>query len=182
MRPAVYRRGIERGIPLERWCIYRDCSAAGAGAKRSLARPPPRGRLMTSAILSVRRATAVYTISTFWQRRQHQHRCWANEFSHVVPISWTSIVSFVTHPFPAFSFRLFLAAIQTLSITRVLNTRTLVAVVDRVRRFETKTKKDRVFFARLTNQAGWCLFVVSIDKVTNPFLDEYDDAVNNHGR
>lgn len=91
-------------------------------------------------------------------------------------------MSFVTNPLPAFSFRLFLAAIQTLSITRVSNTRTLVAVVDRVRRFEAKTKEDRVFFARLTNQAGWCLFVVSIDKVTNPFLDEYDDAVNNHGR
>lgn len=51
---------------------YRDCSAAGAGAKRSLARPPPRGGLVTSAILSVRRATAVYTISTFWQRRRHR--------------------------------------------------------------------------------------------------------------
>lgn len=53
-------------------CAYRDCSAAGAGAKRSLARPPPRGGLVTSAILSVRRATAVYTISTFWQRRRHR--------------------------------------------------------------------------------------------------------------
>ncbi|XP_076182872.1 uncharacterized protein LOC143154793 [Ptiloglossa arizonensis] len=50
----------------------RDCSAAGAGAKRSLARPPPRGGLVTSAILSVRRATAVYTNSTFWQRRQRR--------------------------------------------------------------------------------------------------------------
>jgi len=41
-------------------------AAAGAGAKPSLVRPPPRGGLVTSAILSVRRATAVYTISTFW--------------------------------------------------------------------------------------------------------------------
>lgn len=55
-------------------CAYRDCSAASAGAKRSLARPPPRGGLVTSAILSVRRATAVYTISTFWQRRRHRCR------------------------------------------------------------------------------------------------------------
>lgn len=45
-----------------------------------------------------------------------------------------------------------------------------------------ENKRDRVLFARLTNQAGWCLFVVLIDEVTNPFLDEYDDAVNNHGR
>lgn len=81
--PAVYRLG-------ERSCIYRDCSAAGAGAKRSFARLPPRGGLVTSANLSVRRATAVYTISTFWQRRRQlsllSERVSTTSY---VPISWT---------------------------------------------------------------------------------------------